>query len=235
MTPHERIRRDQSLVLRDSLLGSSFSYLTIAVAVLLAASLRAVPAVIAPIAPPWNIDERLINKILEIPDGAPVTSSVVPPTQVDGALVAVEDEALRAETAVPPAVIGESSVGPLDASGVRNGPGGNSEGEVRSGADATALPDPEEWIFRDEEPVMVTRVTPIYPELARQARLEGRLVVLAFVGPDGRVRRAEIESGSSVFDESATAAVARWVFTPALADGHPVGVWIRVPVVFRLD
>ena len=82
---------------------------------------------------------------------------------------------------------------------------------------------------------MVVRVAPAYPELARQARLEGRVVVRAFIGIDGRVVRAETETPPSLFDEAATSAVGRWIFTPARSNTHPVAVWVRVPVVFRLE
>jgi len=67
MTPHEHTRRDQSFALRDSLLGSSFSFLTVAVAVLLAASLRVTPGTIAPdMAPPF--DPRIFRDYVPLPD-----------------------------------------------------------------------------------------------------------------------------------------------------------------------
>ena len=52
---------------------------------------------------------------------------------------------------------------------------------------------------------------------------------------DGRVKRAEIEGRASIFDESALSAVRQWGFTPAKANGQPVAVWMRIPVVFTLD
>jgi len=59
--------------------------------------------------------------------------------------------------------------------------------------------------------------------------------VRMFVGTDGRVHRAEIVGAASVFDASALAAVRQWIFTPAKAGEHPVGVWIDQPILFRLD
>lgn len=235
MTLHDQIRRDQSLVLRDSLLGSSFSWLTIVVAVLLAASLRSAPVIDEAPGFLYEFDERLIEKFVPIADGAAPMPTIVPPTQVDGRLVPVDDALLR-ETQVPSSIeIAEPATGPLDAGKGHPGSAGTGPLEGASGPTPEVIPDAGTWIYRDVDPEAVTRVTPLYPELARLARLEGRLVVRAFVGPDGRVQRAEVESGPALFADAATAAVARWVFTPALANGHPVGVWVRVPVLFRLD
>ena len=235
MTPHDLIRRDQSLVLRDSLLGSSFSWLTIAVAVLIAVSLRSSSVTSESPVPTWNLDERVVQKILEIADGAPAPPVVVPPTHVDGRLVAVDDLSLRqTQDLISTEIMPQTSTS-LGTSESHPGPSGTGTLEGTPGSGTEVIPDAGTWIYRDEEPQVASRVTPVYPELAREARLEGRLVVRAFVGPDGRVRRAEVESGPEVFAAAATGAVARWVFTPALANGHPVGVWVRVPVLFRLD
>jgi protein TonB len=56
---------------------------------------------------------------------------------------------------------------------------------------------------------------------------------LAFEAPRGRAR--EVESRPSAFDEAALQAIRQWVFTPARANGQPVAVWMRIPVVFTLD
>jgi TonB family protein len=79
-------------------------------------------------------------------------------------------------------------------------------------------------------------VQPVYPEAARQARAEGRVVVNFVVEPDGQVTRLSVEKSSDPqFNESALVAVQRWGFSPALSDGKPVASALRVPVVFRLE
>jgi protein TonB len=70
--------------------------------------------------------------------------------------------------------------------------------------------------------------------MARSAGFEGAVRVRAFVGVDGRVRRAETEGSPSLFDDAAVNAVRQWVFAPATSNGQPVAVWVRVPVIFRL-
>jgi TonB family protein len=79
-------------------------------------------------------------------------------------------------------------------------------------------------------------VQPEYPETARQAKLEGKVDVEFVVEPDGRVSRATVkDSTDERFNASALAAVARWVFGPALAEGKPVASGMKVPVVFKLE
>lgn len=109
-----------------------------------------------------------------------------------------------------------------------SGPGG-------AGGEGVAEPRPDEFTFVEVMPRLVTKVTPVYPELARDAGMEGAIKVRMLVGLDGRIRRAEIEEKqATLFDEAALTAARQWIFTPATTDGHPVLVWVRVPIVFRL-
>ena len=90
------------------------------------------------------------------------------------------------------------------------------------------------WIYYDEPPAVVSKPRPEYPDLARQAGVEGTVRLLVFVGVDGRVREAKVVASVPLLDAAALEAIRRWTFTPALANGHPVAVWVAVPVVFRL-
>lgn len=90
--------------------------------------------------------------------------------------------------------------------------------------------------YAEEFPNVVQCREPRYPDLAREAGVEGTVRVLVLVGLDGRVRRAMIAPGGSVpmLDEAALEAARSCVFTPALADHHPVRVWISRQYRFRL-
>jgi TonB family protein len=80
------------------------------------------------------------------------------------------------------------------------------------------------------------RVDPIYPEEARKAKLEGRVVVRVTVGADGKPHNIHvIQPFGSGFDEQAVAAVQQWEFQPAIKDGRRVAVYINVEVNFRLS
>lgn len=84
-------------------------------------------------------------------------------------------------------------------------------------------------------PEIVTRATPVYPDLAVRAGIEGRVVVKLLVGKDGHVREAAIAySTAECLNDAALDAGRRFLFTPAYMNNGPVPVWITVPFSFRL-
>ncbi len=105
-------------------------------------------------------------------------------------------------------------------------------------ADRVAVPVPTRPTgyvdFYDRPPVLVERVDPVYPEMARQAELEG--VVLLKVGIDehGRVREAVVLQSIDGLDEAALEAIYHWRFEPAMQRDIPVPVWYAVPIRFSL-
>ncbi len=97
-------------------------------------------------------------------------------------------------------------------------------------------PQPGDVRIVDEFPVLVRGELPRYPDLAREAGVEGRVHVLMLVGLDGRVERAIVAPGGSVpmLDAAALEAARSCVFTPALTNRHPVKVWVARQYRFRL-
>jgi protein TonB len=94
---------------------------------------------------------------------------------------------------------------------------------------------PPDFVAAERLPVPVRQVVPTYPVMARRARLEGRVIVKAWVDRHGRVRQAEVmRSDLHVFDRAALDAVSQWIFTPALQNGEPIDMWVSIPVTFRL-
>jgi TonB family protein len=77
---------------------------------------------------------------------------------------------------------------------------------------------------------------PVYPETARQDRLQGTTVLLIAVNEKGFPEVLEITRGlGEGLDTQALAAVAGWRFEPAKKNGQPVAVLINVQVTFRLQ
>ena len=99
-------------------------------------------------------------------------------------------------------------------------------------------PDPEPgcFVYTDELPQLVSQVKPVYPDLAREAGVEGTVRLQLLVGLDGHVQRAIVCQGGSVpmLDDAARAAALATVFTPALANGRPVKVWVERSYRFSL-
>ena len=94
-------------------------------------------------------------------------------------------------------------------------------------------PDPDAFVATDEPAEPVYTVKAEYPELARQAGVQGTVVVQALVGTDGRVRDTRIVRSIPVFNGAAQDAVRQWRFKPAAAGGVPVATWVSVPMAFR--
>jgi protein TonB len=96
------------------------------------------------------------------------------------------------------------------------------------------LPKFGEYVFVEELPEVITKVPPVYPDLAREAGVDGTVQVQALVGKDGKVKDTRVTKSISMLDASAIAAVKQWVFKPALSNNKPVAVWVAVPVKFTL-
>ena len=95
-------------------------------------------------------------------------------------------------------------------------------------------PGLNDFVYTDEAPAVVSRVIPAYPDLAREAGVDGVVRLRVLVGLDGRVKDVHVDSGSPLLQEAAVAAARQWVFTPALSSKHPVIVWVAIPVHFSL-
>jgi TonB family protein len=74
-----------------------------------------------------------------------------------------------------------------------------------------------------------------YPEAAGAAGVQGRVWVLALVGTDGRVMRAQVSRGIRQLDAAALACVKGWTFQPASWKGAPCRFWALVPVPVTAD
>ena len=98
------------------------------------------------------------------------------------------------------------------------------------------LPRFGEYVFVEELPVAITMVKPVYPDMAREAGVDGTVLIQALVGKDGRVKDTRVVPGKTVpmLEASAITAVKQWVFKPALSNNKPVAVWVAVPVRFSL-
>ena len=82
-----------------------------------------------------------------------------------------------------------------------------------------------------------SKVSPVYPEAAREERLEARVILQAVVRADGTVGDLEMLSSSSdrqEFADAAIAAVEQWRYEPATRNGKPVNVYFTIRVEFEL-
>ena len=84
------------------------------------------------------------------------------------------------------------------------------------------------------EGVLVRKIDPIYPPLARTMRLEGAVKLQATVAEDGTVRDVKVVSGPPMLAHAAQEAVTRWRYRPFLLNGKPVAMRTEIKVDFKL-
>ena len=101
-------------------------------------------------------------------------------------------------------------------------------------------PPPEgprvKFIPYDDPPQPLSDIRPVYPDIAQEAGIEGTVVVQVFIDKKGRVQDTVILKGipNTGLDEAAISAIRKTRFRPAKQRERPVGVWISIPVNFRL-
>ena len=92
------------------------------------------------------------------------------------------------------------------------------------------------FIPYDDPPVPLTPIRPKYPEIAQEAGIEGTVFIQAFIDKKGRVIETTIIKGipNTGLDEAAIEAIRKTRFRPAKQRERAVGVWISIPVNFKL-
>lgn len=81
-------------------------------------------------------------------------------------------------------------------------------------------------------PTKIKDVQPVYPAIARSARVAGVVTIEATIGPDGKVIDATVVRSIPLLDQAALDAVQQWEYTPTLLNGVPVPVLVTVTINF---
>lgn len=77
---------------------------------------------------------------------------------------------------------------------------------------------------------------PSFPEMAKTAGVQGKVIVQVYVDKRGEVKRYKIvkeDPKDLGFGEEVEKIIMKWKFTPAIQQGNPVGVWVAVPFTFK--
>ncbi len=93
------------------------------------------------------------------------------------------------------------------------------------------------FIPYDDPPRPITPIKPVYPDIAQEAGIEGQVLIQCFIDKTGRVKETIVIKGlpNTGLNESAVAALRKTRFRPAKQRETPVGVWITIPINFRLQ
>ena len=84
-------------------------------------------------------------------------------------------------------------------------------------------------------PKLVKKVQPVYPEAAKQGKIEGKVSLRLIVSRDGSVKMIEVKSGHPLLVASTTEAVSQWRYKPVVLNGTPVEIDTTVDVLFELQ
>ncbi len=83
--------------------------------------------------------------------------------------------------------------------------------------------------------LLIRKVNPVYPPLARQARIQGQVLLRAQISKDGSIENLQLISGHPMLVQSALDAVKQWRYKPYLLNGEPVEVDTEIQVNFTLS
>lgn len=85
-----------------------------------------------------------------------------------------------------------------------------------------------------QAPKLIQQVQPVYPPLARQAHIQGDVVIESVIDIAGRVTQMKVVSGSPLLVQAAEQALEQWRYQPTLLNGQPVAVDMLVTLHFTL-
>jgi len=120
-------------------------------------------------------------------------------------------------------------------------PGGIPGGVTGGIASSSALPPPPDGGQRVrvggnvQAANLIHKVTPLYPPLAKQARIQGVVRFDVIIAADGSVKHVQLISGHPLMVQNAMDAVQQWLYKPTLLNGSPVEVVTTVDVNFTLS
>lgn len=92
-------------------------------------------------------------------------------------------------------------------------------------------------VLSKAEPLYDINPPPKYPRLARRRGWQGTVLLDVFVSQDGTAKEVRVQTGSgyAILDKASITSVKDWRFTPGQENGHPLAMWVQVPIRFALQ
>ncbi len=184
---------------------------------------------------PIDLPRRNFPPVILLPEPPIPRVVVTEPSPEPGAGIPHREGGIIRPAVDPPRIEVPSSVPIAKGPDIRpGGPRQNPNAGFTRSDSAADDPSESTLVAYDVAPVPTFRPSPVYSDWQRDAGIEGRVVLHALVGRDGRVKRVNVVRDVGGLSEPARAAIARWIFRPATFGGKPVSVWVEIPVDFRL-
>ena len=175
-----------------------------------------------------------------------------PPAEVIRAVKVIQtdivDGQLRSPTKIPEKVAmikEEEAPPPVSMGGVVGGvpggvPGGSMGGVLGGIIGSTTVPVPRAAPQRIRvsqgvvEGNAISQPKPLYPSMAKMARVQGQVVLQAIISKTGVIENLRVVSGHPMLQQAAVDAVRQWRYRPYLLNGEPVEVETTITVNFTL-
>jgi TonB family protein len=108
---------------------------------------------------------------------------------------------------------------------------------VPAGADAPKVATPQRVRVSQgvSQGLLLHKVQPVYPPEARQAGIQGKVLLRARISKEGRIVDLQLISGPKELAQAAIGAVQQWRYRPYLLMGNPVEVDTEIVVNFTLS
>ena len=155
---------------------------------------------------------------------------------------------LRTPTKIPQKVeIIKEDEAPPPSTGVVGGvpggvPGGQMGGVIGGIISSTPIAVPKVAVQRIRvssgvtQGLLVRKVEPTYPQMAKIARVQGAVLLAALIGKDGTIQNLHVVSTASpLLNQAALDAVKQWKYKPYILNGEPVEVDTNITVNFTLS
>jgi len=181
------------------------------------------------------------------PPPPPPPPAAQPVVHVQRVVSELDNGELRTPTKIPKKIlITEDKEQPVASSGVVGGvpggvPGGQMGGVIGGIISSTpvavpkvATPQRVRVSAGVTEGLLIHKVQPTYPPLARSARIQGTVVLQAVIGKDGTIQNLRAVSGHPMLTPAAIDAVRQWRYKPYFLNGEPVEVDTQITVNFTL-
>lgn len=180
------------------------------------------------------------------PPAAPVTKVVKPVARIIQAgrmmapSVIPKKVQIIKEEELPPDVGAVGVVGGVPG-GVPGGQAGGVLGGIIGGVGSNLPPPPKAATPQRirvggnvQQARMIHMVQPSYPTIAKQAHIQGTVVLHAIIAKDGTVQELQLISGPPLLVRAAMDAVRQWRYQPTMLNGEPVEVDTTISVIFSL-
>jgi len=156
----------------------------------------------------------------------------------------IVDNVLRTPTKIPEKIkkiVEDEAPAPTNMSGVLGGISGGAPGGVLGGIlSAANAPPPRVAPQRVKisagvtQGLLINKVTPVYPPIAKQAHITGDVILQAVISKQGTIEGLKVISGHPMLINNAVEAVRQWRYKPYILNGEPVEVDTTITVKFSM-